>query len=412
MRRVNRRLLREQQGASSVIVALCMTAILIVVALVVDIGATAARKAQLQDAADAAALAIAQRCYEDWDAAVGQTTNDLYGCPTTVLESARGEAALIAADHFGNDLEGLELLYPPAPSMHAVTVSVGTAQSALFSFVTNADAANVEATATAEWQLPAVPLPLAVSECMLPAPNMTVPAFVGTGLYSGTRNLVEQLLGLPALSSLVDLPDYLGDVLDCGTSVLAGGWLGSTRSDCTYDPNLMTTLTSTLNRLLPVDPACTELIRSLVGKRIIVPVYDQATTQLLGQALNPLLGGAEIDRYAEIIVTGYEFNGVLGIGSLQNYSPSMLEPSCANSLADLLGIDPARINEIFGSVLGAVINLAGGLVNWLINVLGQVIVDDLLDLVDLCQGVQGYVVQTDLTEEEAKAALTPYRLVA
>ena len=34
---MNRRLLREQQGASSVIVALCMTAILIVVALVVEL---------------------------------------------------------------------------------------------------------------------------------------------------------------------------------------------------------------------------------------------------------------------------------------------------------------------------------------------------------------------------------------
>ncbi len=55
---------RDESGAVTILMAICMTVVLGMAALVIDIGAAQARKAQLQDAADAAAMGLAQRCFE------------------------------------------------------------------------------------------------------------------------------------------------------------------------------------------------------------------------------------------------------------------------------------------------------------------------------------------------------------
>jgi hypothetical protein len=69
MRAINRtiRHLRDESGAITVITAILMTVMLGMAALVIDIGAAEARRAQLQDAADAAAVGIARA----WPPAMG-----------------------------------------------------------------------------------------------------------------------------------------------------------------------------------------------------------------------------------------------------------------------------------------------------------------------------------------------------
>lgn len=436
MRRVTRRLLREQQGASTVIVALCMTVLLIVVALVVDIGATAMRKSQIQEAADAAALTIAQRCYEDWDANVSGSTNDLRGCPEGVLADATNDARAVANAHMGSAIDELTLVVSP-PVANRVLVTATSTQDALFSFATGVDGADLEVVAEAEWQLPAVAVPLAVNSCVLEPTTPAQLAFIGTGVYDGVGTLLDAILDvLNTLNDLGNLPDFLDGVLACGTNVAAGGWLTSSGFDaCQYNPNLLTTLSAVLNRLLPLDQGCVEMLQGALGKRIIVPVYDHSTFGLLGQIV-----GQEPVGYAEIVMTGYEFQTLLGLSNLTN--PPIQQhldtttPGCRDRLSSLLDLTSsgaqglteavvdsidALLSQVSSGVaslvrpLLAAVKIVLGLVSGLADVLLPLldaVVGMLTGLLGLCQGVQGYVTNPLMTEEEATAALTPYRLVA
>jgi len=437
VRRVTRRLLREQQGASTVIVALCMTALLILVALVVDIGATAARKAQLQDAADAAALTIAQRCFDDWDAKAQSSTNDLVGCNATVLASAKIEAIAVANDHFGNGADPLALSFPEAPSLNSVALAVTSSQDALFSFATGTDELGVAVDAVAEWQLPAIAVPLALNSCVLDPTTPEQVAFVGSGIYDGVGTLLDAVLKvLDTLSDLGNLPDFLDGVLACGTNVAAGGWLtNSGTENCEYAPNLFTTLGAVLNRLLPVDRGCIDALDGALGKRIIVPVYNNSTFGLLGQ----LAGQAEPLGYAEILLTGYEFETALGsvLSGRQSDHLGADTPGCRDRLSSLLNLGTSGavgltnaaidaidllVSQIAAGLAGlirpvllllkAAMALTGGVTDGLLVPVLDATLGVVTSLLGLCQGVQGHVLNPLMTEEEATAALTPYRLVA
>jgi len=432
-----RRLRTEQRGASTVIVALCMTAVLIVVALVVDIGATAARKAQLQDAADAAALAIAQTCHEH----EATTTRD--GCAAPVVATAQALADDIANDTvFGGIEQSRTAISWPtdtaAPNAReTVVVTLTSVQAALFSF--DREGTDVLASAEAEWRQ-TVPLPLGVNSCVVPDAGSIAPQFIGTGLYTGVADLLGGLLGSLGAASL---PEYLDNILSCGVSVLAGGWMQSIADDeCGYDPQLLvSTLSATLERLLPVNQAvpglCSSTIQDLVGKRIIVPTFEHAT----GATVSQLLGLSGAISFTEVVVTGYEFDGVLGLGDLERIDPGT--PSCANNLNELLGLSEGGVEALIRSIgasgilgllnlpiVGPVANALGlgplltSLLDGLAGVVGvllpgllddavDLLLDVVLSLLNLCQGVQGFVVETGLNADQATERIaTPVRLVA
>src|SRR5689334_6511602 len=94
MRAINERVrrLRDESGAVTVIVALSMTVLLGMAALVIDIGAAEARKAQLQDAADAAAVGLAQRCFDS-------PFSSLAACDGGVVGAATATAAGYAVEN-------------------------------------------------------------------------------------------------------------------------------------------------------------------------------------------------------------------------------------------------------------------------------------------------------------------------
>lgn len=419
MRRVSRRLLREQQGASTVVVALCMTAILIVLALVVDIGASAARRAQLQDAADASALALAQQCYEE------SRTRTEPGCALAVQDDAVSSATAVARTTMNDGLADIDGVPDFITDPERVTVTLTSRQASLFSWAADSGDGVVVASATAEWRQ-TVALPLAMSSCIMPGADPDLVAFLGTGLYTGVQQLLQSLL---SLGTVLNLPAYLEKLLvDCGTNVLSGGWM-STASDgsCRYDPNVITTLTSTLERVLPINnlvpEACSNTVANLVGKRIIVPVFNSSTGQLLDQVINGVRTG-QIDRlagvtFSEIIVTGYEFDGILGLGNVENYGLHP-QPSCASqsSLRNLLGIEDrgllrTLLERALGPLLGGLIaGLLDDTVGAVTRLLDAVVVENLLNLLNLCQGIQGKVTVTGMDAEEAAQRLVPYRLVA
>ena len=355
--------------------AITMTIVLIIAALVVDVGAGVARNAQLQDAA---ALALAQQCYES------DATNEVLGCDAAV----QAEAAAVASGIAQNTLNDGEASVVGSPEFTAstVTVNLSSQQASLFGWSAGSDGTEVGATATAEWNQGAVALPLAINSCALPEPSDDS-VFVSTGVYSGVSELVSSIGALLAfVGGSVTLDEYVSDILACGTNVLAGGWLATVDGDCRFDPNLVTYTSATLNKLVPLSE-CTQTISTLQGKRIIVPIYEHSTSMVL----DSLSGTARIDRFAEIVVTGYDFDGLIGIGD-PALSTNPTDPGCSGSPAEFLGVD-----------LGLLAPLEGVLAP---------LFDQLLPTILACQGVQGQVINDNLTAEEASALLTPYRLVA
>jgi Flp pilus assembly protein TadG len=373
VRRLIGELRRNEEGASAIFVAMTMTIVLIVAALVIDVGAATARNSQLQDAADAAALALAQQCYES------PATTVLNGCDPVVRSSSASTAAEIAVATLNDG--AAELVGAPVFDGNTVTVQLLSVQPALFSWAAGEGDTTVGASAVAQWNPAAVALPLAVNACSLPEPG-TETVFIGTGAYDGVDTLLSSITSLLTGTSL---PEYVDNILDCGTNVLAGGWLADADDECTFDPNVKTYVVSTLNKLVPVS-ACVPVIQTLIGKRVIVPVYDNATSTVVGS----LLGDVTIVGYAEIVVTGYDFDGLAEIGPDDLvFPPGGPDPGCKSSVEDFLGVDVG----IVGSLLDPLF-------------------DQLIPTLLACQGLQGQLVDDSLTAEEASAALIPYRLVA
>src|SRR4051812_168054 len=94
MRAINRHIarMRDETGAITVIVAIMMTVVLGMAALVIDVGAAEARRAQLQNAADAAATGIAQRCFES-------SFTSLAACDGGVVGAATATASTYATQN-------------------------------------------------------------------------------------------------------------------------------------------------------------------------------------------------------------------------------------------------------------------------------------------------------------------------
>ncbi|WP_175637519.1 Tad domain-containing protein, partial [Sinomonas mesophila] len=150
--RKNKERLADERGAVAVLVAVLMVALVGAGALAVDIGRIGAEKAQLQNGADASALAIAGNCVKT---------------PSTCTSSADGLAAQYTPANSNNGST------VPAsvtfPSSKTVTVQTSTPTSGLslvLAPIFGMASMQVEASATAEWGYPGAGsgFPLALSD--------------------------------------------------------------------------------------------------------------------------------------------------------------------------------------------------------------------------------------------------------
>lgn len=158
MRRITRTA-HDERGAASVIVAILMVALLGFAALVIDVGLMYAEKAQLQNGADAAALAIARECAEGPP------------CPADPILLATTYASGNANDGLAN-IRAVEL----DSIAGKVTVKTGALEdgaepneiSLFFARSLGIDSVSVGATATAQWGSPSkgtAPFAIAFSQC-------------------------------------------------------------------------------------------------------------------------------------------------------------------------------------------------------------------------------------------------------
>jgi hypothetical protein len=288
MRAINRviRRMRDETGAMTVVVAIVMTVVLGMAALVIDIGAAEARKAQLQDAADAAATGIAQRCFDS-------ALTSLASCDAGVVGSG-GTIALGYARDNVNDASAA--VTSVAFTSTTVEVALSSDQPSFFARIFGIGSSTIRAEATAKWSQPALPLPLAFHQCALPAPSSTTVQFFRYDLLDlnlsscGLIPGVTDLLG-PGWVTQTDLIS-----LDDGLSLL--------NSDCTFDIDLVAYVSTTLTKVLPTQ--CSSLLPSLIGRQVLLPVYDRVLVPIVINGV--LLGqGMQIQKYMLVEVTGYDF---------------------------------------------------------------------------------------------------------
>lgn len=310
------RLKRDEHGAVAVIVAISMTAVLAMAALVVDIGATQARRAQLQEAADAAALGIAQQCSTS-------TGTTLASCASGVLAGAHATAIALGTDNLGDASVGI-----PVFTSSTVTVTATSTQVGIFSQLFGVDSSGLTASATAKWTPPVTPLPLAFHECALPAPSSTTKVLLRTDIL-GVLNLFDTSCGL------------LGDV----TGVLGATW--AVGDNCSFDVDLLTYVGGVLSNVLPSE--CVSMVDSLIGKEVIVPVYSRVLVPIV---VNGVLldHGYRVTKYALIQLTGYDFQSVnlLGVALLGGPKNMTGSPKCPS----VLGIELPLCQGLQGYLVG------------------------------------------------------------
>lgn len=390
MRGLFLRLRREELGATTVVVVLLMTALMIAAALVVDVGAMQARKAQLQDAADAAAIAIAQEC-------LVHAGTSRAGCAASVVSGADATASELAIANL-NDGEALvDSVEFPTPDTVRVTLS--SVQPGYFGIFAGVEETDLRAAATARF-LDVAPLSLAMASCAFPAPGeetvvqagLAVPTIL-SGAIGDSCGIVDPVstytqLGIEPVTGLLAgiLAALLPTVpnLNGTTGLVAGGWLAD--GSCTYDPNLLTTVSATISKLIP--PSCATAVRdwgvsSGSPQRVLLPVFDNGLDQLV---LDDVLSVGDVDRYAVVDVTGYSFSGLLGLGTVAGSDPSLCR-SGDGALGDAL------IDTLAG--------LTDDLRSWLFDTQGGT--GSLLNDITGCQALEGTFV--GFVDSEAAARL-------
>ena len=263
-----------ERGAASVLVAILMVVLLGFGAIAVDVGMLYAERTQLRNGADAAALAIAQKC------AKSVTDPD---CSAT--------STLAAALTNGNANDGLSNIKSTALDKAARTVTVTAASqeagkspnevSLFFARVLGMDSTEVNASSTVQWGTPSkgpVILPLAIAYCKLD---------LSPGLAAGTVQVLEQAVngcgGIPGGFGWI-----AGSTTKCAITVTAGQ---SNNSGIWFDSDTGASAPTT----------CTATDFSQMNNQtVLLPLYDLATGTGSG-------GKYYVKGFAAFHVTGYHF---------------------------------------------------------------------------------------------------------
>ncbi|MET0887749.1 MAG: TadE/TadG family type IV pilus assembly protein [Mycetocola sp.] len=273
--RANR--LSSERGASAVMVAILLVPLIGFVAISVDVGALYWERAQLQNGADAAALAIAQDCADDT------------GC---------GDSTALAASYANdNAIDGAaNVLAPVFPNAHTVIVSdstrvAGTDAEAIrhpFAALIGTTSTTVGASATAEWGPPGAGpvLPLALSFCEFEESLPLVPGTLMSIRTDKGKKCKKDEAEIPGGFGWVDHADLDGDGDSCEAYVnlnAAGElWLGNDTGNNVPDD-------------------CEDRLDDIKNTTILIPIYDAS-------AGSGTKGTYRIYAFAAFHVTGWYFS--------------------------------------------------------------------------------------------------------
>lgn len=267
-----RRLDRER-GASAVFTAFALIVIMGITALSVDVGALWWDKKELQNGADAAALAVAQSCANDEAGCTEDSSDGSLSSELTRDNKSDENAVVDAVVISGDSVAG------------SVTVHVSSGRSLFLAPVTGAASSeDVNASATASWGPigSATVLPLAMSLCELEAYGVPSGEDEITFLIS-----VETAEKCHPDGAVHEAPGGWGwldpnSVTDCSVLVQAGSWAGSKTGK-------------------PIPNGCDDDLVGLQGQTVLLPVFDQTNGLTGDNAEFHLIG------FAQLVVNAYCF---------------------------------------------------------------------------------------------------------
>ncbi|MEW6154985.1 MAG: pilus assembly protein TadG-related protein [Actinomycetota bacterium] len=299
---------RSEDGATLVLVAVLAVTVMIMAAFVIDVGALLQERRELQNGADAAALAVAQSC------AASTTTGE---CATDA------SAALAAAPYAdGNALDGAATVDFAMVDRANGTVTVRTSTrepggSPLvpFSFarVIGLTGETVRAKATARWGPPAsaTVIPLAISPCELAAAGFGTARRV---LFHNTNSKAQTCPLGPNGSDVAGGFGWLDGDPGRGCSVaLSAGNEASARTGASV-------------------PAACDLA-ALLGKTVLIPVFDR----IVPSGTNALY---RIVGFGAFVLDGYRFPGRAGGSPVPCSSPDTCVSGTFTHFVDVSAAGP------------------------------------------------------------------------
>lgn len=289
-------------------VAVLMVALLGFAALAVDVGAMYAEKAQLQNGADASALAIASDC-----------AKGACGDPAATGGS-------FANSNANDGSSGATVSFPTSTTVRVVTKarpagSTTDSFSLFFARVLGMNSIQIPATAEAIWGTPskATTLPWTVSECVYEkylSPTQLAQLH-STGNFTGDPIPTHILLRYDE-----NAPTMPGCAAQNGYMPGGFGWL-KTNNGCSTNIDVALTVSGQTGNHFPNDPACASVLATLLDTPALIPLFSSAT----GNGTNAVYS---LVGFAAFKVTGYKFSGSGGV-------VDSLAPSCTGNCRGLQG---------------------------------------------------------------------------
>ena len=314
---------RDERGVTLILVALTVMVIMAMGALVIDVGAMLHERRELQNGADAAALAIAHAC------AAGEAACDDPMGSATSLAGANAVDGASAVDSVTVDVLNRRVTV-------RTSTSDGSGGSLLpFNFgkvVTGQSGTTLHATATATWGAPASArtLPLTLSQCEFDAVAFGATTVIFHNSTSTKSNKGGTATTCPAGPGGKDIPGGFG-------------WIDQVEgANCQADLSAGNRVS--VNTGVSAPNTCD--LSVLLGQTLLVPIYDDVSGS--GTTATYRITGFGAFRF-----TGYRFPGKSG-GSPVPCKPS---ESCIGGVFTEFVTDAGSIG---GSDLGVtVIKLIG-----------------------------------------------------
>ena len=292
MRRVD-----QEDGAIAVLVAILMTVLIGFAALVVDVGAMHAETRQLQNVADASALAIAQDCGN------GLACNAVVGTATAATYAVANSKDLLSTP---------TVSFPTANSVRVVASTLEASGGGdgnpstlgwAFAQIFNQPESTFQRQATATWGRFGGGATIPIALCERSWNHFTAN---GTLLPSGPP---AQLIRFGAPNGNAAPVAYEDCTNPSGDTYPGGFGFLRRNADCTALTNENGTFPGTAGSN-PVDPAsaCTvpelyAMLRAIVdaGRPVLIPIFDFYSG-------NGSTGSFHIIGYGAFVLQGYEFN--------------------------------------------------------------------------------------------------------
>lgn len=267
--------LADERGAVAVMVALLMVPLLGIGAIAVDVGSLYSDRAQLRNAADSAALAIALDC------ARNNCGSNMVATATTLLTANASNA-----DTANATLRTPTVVKTTTSTGGRVTVTVAADQAHWFAPVLGFDSTRVTATTTAAWATTTTGranFPLAFSWCEYRAQVLRHPASTATTTYR-----------INALTNNQTCAGPNGGTVTGGYAVTAPDTAGVCRTTSTLGFTVAV-LAGANSYGLP--PSCTDAyLGSLIGTDILFPVWDSMSSN----------GTFHVYSYTAFHIDGYD----------------------------------------------------------------------------------------------------------